>query len=87
MFFENMEEPIRILHAEFSQLLKPEENKWIINYLDHNEWGLAFDDLVLSLIHGKVSLTNVQYARFKSIGEKMEMDSAIWEPLQSQMTE
>lgn len=53
--------------------------KEIAEYIDHNEWGLAFEALCGSIHQYGFKLSDNQYQKLCDLGEKMEMDNELWQ--------
>jgi hypothetical protein len=51
----------------------------ITEYLEHGEWGIAFEVLCSAIEYDKISISHDDYIRIKAIGEYMGMDKELWE--------
>jgi hypothetical protein len=51
----------------------------ITEYLEHAEWGIAFEILCSAIEYDKVPISNDEYIQIKEIGEYMKMDKDFWE--------
>ena len=71
----------KILELAKSANLPLKDIKDISEYLEHREWGLAFEILCSALKEYKISISNVDYNELKKLGEKMEMDKKLWEDI------
>lgn len=50
----------------------------IIEYLEHDEWGLAYEVLCCVIVENKIILIEDDLNKIKQIGIKMEMDANLW---------
>lgn len=57
--------------------------KDINEYIEHNEWGLAFEVLCSSIYQYGFKVSDDQYQKICSLGEKMEMDEDLWKDIPS----
>lgn len=57
--------------------------KDISEYIDHNEWGLAFEVLCSSIHQYGFKVSDNQYQKICDLGEKMEMDDDLWKGIHS----
>jgi hypothetical protein len=51
----------------------------IKEYLEYNEWGIAFEVLCSAIEQENILVNKAQYEKIISIGERMEMDHGLWE--------
>lgn len=51
----------------------------ITEYLDHVEWGIAFETLCSAIEQDKIEISANEYVLIKEIGEYMNMDERLWE--------
>jgi len=51
----------------------------IKEYLQHNEWGIAFEILCCAVEQENIAVNKAQYKEIVSIGKSMKMDSELWE--------
>ena len=63
--------------AKKIQLLN-EDVKEIDEYLQYNEWGIAFEILCSSIEQNNMVISNEQYQIISQLGERMEMDEELW---------
>ena len=54
----------------------------IDEYLDHNEWGLAFEVLCSSIHQYGLKVSDEQYQKICDWGKQMEIDADLWEGIQ-----
>jgi len=54
----------------------------IIEYLEHNEWGIAFEVLCSAIENDQLPISSDEYIQIRRIGESMGMDSNLWEVFQ-----
>jgi len=50
----------------------------IIEFLDHDEWGVAYEILCTVIEQENTIITIYQYQEIEDIGNKMNMDSNLW---------
>ena len=50
----------------------------IDEYLDHNELGLAFEVLCVSIERYKIKISQKDYEIINTLGIQMEMDNDLW---------
>lgn len=51
----------------------------IDEYINHNEWGLAFEVLCSSVQQYGLRVSDDQYQKLCELGEKMEMGNDLWQ--------
>lgn len=51
----------------------------IEEYLEHAEWGIAFEVLCSAIEYDKITISHKDYIQIKEIGEYMGMDKDLWE--------
>ena len=60
----------------------PQSDVLIINeYLEHSEWGIAFEQLCSAIEQENIVITKTDFQLIKDIGEFMGMDKGLWEHL------
>lgn len=62
---------------------KDREN--IDEYLDHNEWGLAFEVLCAAIQESNIKISQENYEIISVLGNQMELDHKLWSALESLM--
>ncbi|WP_336770990.1 MafI family immunity protein [Paenibacillus sp. MMO-58] len=50
----------------------------ILEYLDHNEWGIALEHLCATIIEEDILITESLFDLIKKIGEEMKLDTMTW---------
>ena len=53
----------------------------ILEYIENNEWGIAYETLCCSIEQGNLTITEEEYDTIKKIGLMMKMDSCYWEDI------
>jgi hypothetical protein len=53
----------------------------ITEYLEHSEWGIAFEVLCSAIEYDKIPISQEDYIQIKEIGEYMNLDKDFWEVL------
>ena len=51
----------------------------IDEYINHNEWGFAFEVLCSSVQQYGLRVSDDQYQKLCELGEKMEMGNDLWQ--------
>lgn len=69
----------RILKIAEELNIPKKDIKSIIEYLDNNEFGIAFEILCATIEQEHISISESYYNEIKKIGEYMEMDKNLWE--------
>ncbi|MFD0680352.1 MULTISPECIES: MafI family immunity protein [unclassified Paenibacillus] len=49
-----------------------------LELLEHNEWGIALENLCATIFEENLPISVFIYTEIKCVGEVMEMDSSIW---------
>ena len=68
--------------ADDSLGLSEHDRSQVQHYIDHNEFGLAFEELVASLDQSQPTLTRKTFAAVDTAGRKMALDPQIWQHLE-----
>ena len=68
---------ILLLAREFG--LPSNDIRDIDEYINHNEWGLAFEVLCSSIQQYGLKVSDDQYQTICTLGENMETDNDIWQ--------
>lgn len=63
------------------------DKKDIIEYLDYNELGLAFEVLCISIGSNKIKISQNDYKIIDKLGIQMEMDNKLWIHLKDNIVE
>jgi hypothetical protein len=61
--------------VELSDIEKDE----IFEFLEHNEWGIAFETLCAILVEEDIGTTPLVFKQIEKVGKHMELDSFTWE--------
>ncbi len=70
-----------ILSIANEVLLPIRDIQEIAEYLNYNEWGLAFEILCTSITDNQIVISKRQYDVIKLVGEKMDMDCGLWKDI------
>ncbi|GGI11665.1 MafI family immunity protein [Gottfriedia solisilvae] len=76
----NLNSQIKNIVEGMSELSK-NDIQAINELLVHDEWGVALEHLCASLIEDNINISNEQFIEIRNIGEKMKMESSLWEEL------
>jgi len=68
----------KILYIAKKLCLSQEDINNIEEFLEHNEYGIAFEELCSAIEQENISLNHAQYEEIVSIGKLMKMDSWLW---------
>ena len=69
----------RILEMAIDLKLPKIDIDSITEYLEHGEWGIAFELLCSAIEFDKIEITHLIYLEIKEMGEHMHMDEDLWE--------
>lgn len=69
----------RILQIAKRINLPTKDIESITEYLEHGEWGIAFEVLCSAIEYDKIPILIVHYTEIEQIGKYMEMDKELWE--------
>lgn len=72
-----MSEQIKILLRTINGISLDDINE-IIEFLDHDEWGVAFEILCTVIEQENIIITIYQYQEIEDIGNKMNMECNLW---------
>ena len=82
MVNQNIENRIINLANKISGLSNV-DRKNIIEFADHNEWGLALDTLCSQIYEYGIVITKDIYEEIKQLGNCMEIDETTWSYLKT----
>lgn len=69
----------KILEIANRLKLSEKDIESIIEYLDNNEYGIAFETLCSAIESDNIRVLISDYNNIKKIGEYMKMDKQLWE--------
>lgn len=69
----------KILVVAIKLKLPTKDIDTITEYLEHGEWGIAFEVLCSAIEYDKILISHDEYVQIKAIGEYMGMDKELWE--------
>lgn len=78
---EKMPMLVRALLDEKRNDLPLNVTNQIAEYIDHDEWGIAFEGLCDQLEEYQIPLDSKYYMRLEHVAKLMEIDSSYWLPL------
>ena len=67
-----------ILTIALKNRLPSSDIESISEYLEHNEWGIAFEVLCSAIDNDKINITLGDFEEIKLIGKSMKMDEGLW---------
>ena len=70
----NTEIRIRNLINLLIEKLKEEDSQEILEYLDHNEWGIAFENLVSIILSERIQINEHIFNELIDLGNDMEIE-------------
>lgn len=73
-----MEIELKILEITNNLNIAIRDKKDIDEYLEHNELGLAFEVLCVSIERDKIKISQKDYEIINTLGIQMEMDNNLW---------
>ena len=73
----------RRLLAEGSFQLPQAQKAFVESLLEHNEYGVAFDELIDTIREDRIALTEADLNSIEAIGREMKVDPKRWEQLRS----
>lgn len=73
-----MEIELKILEITNNLNIAIRDKKDIDEYLEHNELGLAFEVLCISIERDKIKISQKDYEIINTLGIQMEMDNNLW---------
>lgn len=57
------------------------DKKDIDEYINHGEWGLAFEALCVAIEGDRINISQNDYKTIRTLGSQMEMDHELWSGL------
>ena len=72
----------RILILAKKLKLPEDDIETIAEYLEHGEWGIAYEVLCSAIEQDKIVITHQIYLQIKAMGEYMRMDEDLWKVLE-----
>lgn len=73
-----MDIELKILEIINNLNIATKDKKDIDEYLDHNELGLAFEVLCVSIERDRIKISQKDYEIINTLGIQMEMDNNLW---------
>lgn len=61
--------------------LPVKDHEEISEYLEHNEWGVALEYLISTLLNESIEISVIHYLQINELGEYMELEARSWEEL------
>lgn len=61
--------------------LPEKDRNFIIELLEHDEWGVAFESICGAILEDKIPISNEIFGKVCELGKKMDLDSSTWECL------
>ncbi len=81
----NMVSKIAAISRELNIGKKDKED--IEEYLDYNEWGLAFEVLCTAIQESNIKISQEDYEIINMLGTQMELDRKLWGALKNHIGE
>ena len=78
-----MDIQLKIMEIANNLNITKKDKKDIDEYLDHNELGLAFEVLCVSIERDNIKISQKDYEIINTLGVQMEMDSNLWSSLKN----
>jgi hypothetical protein len=79
MSYQYVERELAEVLLSARQLLPAEAFAEACHYRDHNEFELALDTIAATIAASGTKVSPQLYARFTSLGNKLQMDESYWE--------
>lgn len=73
-----MDIQLKIIEIANNLNIAKKDKQDIDEYLDHNELGLAFEVLCISIERYKIKISQKDYEIINALGIQMEMDNNLW---------
>ncbi len=73
-----MDIQLKIIEISNNLNITKKDKQDIDEHLDHNELGLAFEVLCVSIERDKLKIAQKDYEIINTLGVKMEMDNNLW---------
>lgn len=73
-----MDIQLKIIEITNNLNITKKDKQDIDEYLDHNELGLAFEVLCVSIERYKIKISQEDYEIINTLGVQMEMDNNLW---------
>lgn len=81
--YQQLEALFESLRPDLLSILSHDELAEVMEFVDHNEFGIALESLCFILEDGKKPITKKIYDRIDQLGILMEMDKDTWKNLQA----
>ncbi len=78
-----MDIQLKIIEVTNNLNITAKDKKDIDEYLEHNELGLAFEVLCVSIERDKIKISQKDYEIINTLGFQMEMDNNLWVSLKN----
>lgn len=69
---------LKIIEVTNNLNITKKDKQDIDEYLEHNELGLAFEVLCVSIERDKIKISQKDYEIINTLGLQMEMDNNLW---------
>lgn len=73
-----MDIQLKIIEVTNNLNITKKDKQDIDEYLEHNELGLAFEVLCVSIERDKIKISQKDYEIINTLGLQMEMDNNLW---------
>ena len=84
--YESLEKKLRIVLAYFATQLKGEFVEQITEFIDHNEYGEAYDLLCHTIASENQRMPPNIYEMIVELGQQMKLSNDVWERLKPLVT-
>jgi hypothetical protein len=61
--------------------LQPRDRKQVTEFVEHNEFGLAFDELLAAIREESLEIDELDFSRIDRIGRTIGLDPSTWEDI------
>jgi hypothetical protein len=80
-YFQEIEQQFRELLDSVAASLPVEQARWVQEFIDVGEYGLALEELCEALAMEGTSIPMPVYSHIRRVADKMGMPSGLWERL------
>lgn len=78
-----MNTALKIIEITNNLHIMSKDKKDIDEFIDHNEWGLAFEVLCATIERDKIKISQKSYEIIDILGRQMKMDNKVWSNLKN----
>ena len=83
----SLELQLTLLLNEVKDALPPNDTKLILEFINHNECGLAYETLCTQIYEYDIHISSEFFDKIFSIGKLLEIEPFIWMPIKELVLE